>query len=81
MKPPRAGRRARSRAPWCHPKTRTGVWSQESVMMTVATSLKGLDPVQELTQVMNSCATWAWGQRNCLKENLYEASPHETPRP
>ncbi len=32
------------------PRTRPGVWSQESVMMTVVTSPSGLDPVQELTQ-------------------------------
>ncbi len=38
------------------PKPARGVWSQESVMMTVVTSPQWLGPAQELTQVMNSCA-------------------------
>ena len=58
------------------PRTRTGVWSQESVMMTVVTISQGVDPVQELTLAMNSCAG-ASGDNAIPKEKPDETSPRQ----
>ena len=48
-------------------------------MMTVVTSLTRLDPVQELTTQMNSCADCEWGQHETHQENCHETSPCQTP--
>ena len=44
--------------------------------MTVVTISQGVDPVQELTKKMNSCAG-ASGDNSIPKENWHETSPRQ----
>ena len=48
-------------------------------MMTVVTISSEVDPVQELTIRMNSCADGEWGQHETHQENCHETSPRQTP--